>query len=144
MLIDNMQTTPSAQTQTPAQPRPHAVPTVPQPQPLRPVPQPSISHPKPPKMPILRAHTVQIKILENHQNGKDTHLRGLQIFALDNDKVREEERVKPRVTKVQKPRSGSDKWEMVGDQKPLGGERGQMGLMRGLMRSEWDVEGSIR
>ncbi|KAF1914482.1 galactose-binding domain-like protein, partial [Ampelomyces quisqualis] len=23
---------------------------------------------------------VQIKILENHQNGKDTHLRGLQIF----------------------------------------------------------------
>ncbi|KAF2849199.1 galactose-binding like protein, partial [Plenodomus tracheiphilus IPT5] len=35
---------------------------------------------KPPKTPILRAHLVQIKILENHQNGKDTHLRGLQIF----------------------------------------------------------------
>ncbi|KAH7389777.1 anaphase-promoting complex, subunit 10/DOC domain-containing protein, partial [Pyrenochaeta sp. MPI-SDFR-AT-0127] len=31
-------------------------------------------------MPVLRAHLVQIKILENHQNGKDTHLRGLQIF----------------------------------------------------------------
>jgi anaphase-promoting complex subunit 10 len=44
-------------------------------------------HPRPrqrerrPKMPVLRAHLVQIKILENHQNGKDTHLRGLQIFA---------------------------------------------------------------
>ncbi|KAH8728243.1 anaphase-promoting complex, subunit 10-domain-containing protein [Phaeosphaeriaceae sp. PMI808] len=32
-----------------------------------------------PRMPVLRAHLVQIKILENHQNGKDTHLRGLQI-----------------------------------------------------------------
>ncbi|KAH7128817.1 anaphase-promoting complex, subunit 10/DOC domain-containing protein, partial [Dendryphion nanum] len=32
------------------------------------------------KFPVLRAHLVQVKILENHQNGKDTHLRGLQIF----------------------------------------------------------------
>jgi anaphase-promoting complex subunit 10 len=38
------------------------------------------------KLPVLRAHLVQIKILENHQNGKDTHLRGLQIFARDNDR----------------------------------------------------------
>ncbi|GME31681.1 Anaphase promoting complex subunit 10 [Neofusicoccum parvum] len=35
------------------------------------------------KLPILRAMLVQVKILENHQNGKDTHLRGLQIFAKD-------------------------------------------------------------
>ncbi|KAF2492428.1 galactose-binding like protein, partial [Lophium mytilinum] len=32
------------------------------------------------RLPELRAHLVQVKILENHQNGKDTHLRGLQIF----------------------------------------------------------------
>ncbi|KAF1927168.1 galactose-binding like protein [Didymella exigua CBS 183.55] len=38
-----------------------------------------------PKMPVLRAHLVQIKILENHQNGKDTHLRGLQIFAKNDE-----------------------------------------------------------
>lgn len=38
------------------------------------------------KMPVLRCHLVQIKILENHQNGKDTHLRGLQIFARADDK----------------------------------------------------------
>ncbi|KAF3041158.1 anaphase promoting complex subunit doc1 [Didymella heteroderae] len=38
-----------------------------------------------PKMPVLRAHLVQIKILENHQNGKDTHLRGLQIFARNDE-----------------------------------------------------------
>lgn len=38
---------------------------------------------KPPKLPLLRCHLIQVKILENHQNGKDTHLRGLQVFALD-------------------------------------------------------------
>lgn len=35
------------------------------------------------RMPLLRAMLVQVKIMENHQNGKDTHLRGLQIFARD-------------------------------------------------------------
>lgn len=33
--------------------------------------------------PVLRAFLVQVRIIENHQNGKDTHLRGLQIFAID-------------------------------------------------------------
>lgn len=37
----------------------------------------------------LRCFLVQIKILENHQNGKDTHLRGLQIFAKDEGASRE-------------------------------------------------------
>ncbi|KAI9838125.1 MAG: hypothetical protein M1819_006281 [Sarea resinae] len=32
---------------------------------------------------VLRAFLVQVKISENHQNGKDTHVRGLQIFARD-------------------------------------------------------------
>ncbi|KAH8819227.1 anaphase-promoting complex, subunit 10-domain-containing protein [Xylogone sp. PMI_703] len=31
----------------------------------------------------LRAFLVQIKIVENHQNGKDTHVRGLKIYAKD-------------------------------------------------------------
>ncbi|KAI9764782.1 MAG: anaphase promoting complex subunit doc1 [Geoglossum simile] len=30
---------------------------------------------------VLRAWLVQVKVSENHQNGKDTHVRGLQIFA---------------------------------------------------------------
>ena len=29
----------------------------------------------------LRAFIVQVRVLENHQNGKDTHVRGVQIFA---------------------------------------------------------------
>lgn len=31
----------------------------------------------------LRAFLVQVKVVENHQNGKDTHLRGLRIYARD-------------------------------------------------------------
>jgi anaphase-promoting complex subunit 10 len=26
---------------------------------------------------------VQVKVVENHQNGKDTHVRGLKIYARD-------------------------------------------------------------
>ncbi|KAK3613483.1 hypothetical protein LTR56_027862, partial [Elasticomyces elasticus] len=35
------------------------------------------------KRPVLRAFLSQIRILENHQNGKDTHLRGVRVFARD-------------------------------------------------------------
>lgn len=35
------------------------------------------------KRPVLRAFVVHVRILENHQNGKDTHLRAVQIFARD-------------------------------------------------------------
>lgn len=31
----------------------------------------------------LRVHVVQIRVMENHQNGKDTHVRGVQLFARD-------------------------------------------------------------
>lgn len=34
-------------------------------------------------LPVLRCMLLQVRICENHQNGKDTHLRGLQIFAKD-------------------------------------------------------------
>jgi anaphase-promoting complex subunit 10 len=35
------------------------------------------------KRPVLRAFLIQVRILENHQNGKDTHLRAVQLFARD-------------------------------------------------------------
>jgi anaphase-promoting complex subunit 10 len=35
------------------------------------------------KRPVLRAFVVQVRILENHQNGKDTHLRAVHVFARD-------------------------------------------------------------
>lgn len=37
--------------------------------------------------PTLRCFLLQLRILENHQNGKDTHLRGMQIFARDESYV---------------------------------------------------------
>lgn len=32
---------------------------------------------------VLRCMCLQVRVLENHQNGKDTHIRGVQIFARD-------------------------------------------------------------
>jgi anaphase-promoting complex subunit 10 len=32
---------------------------------------------------ILKAMVVQVRICENHQNGKDTHVRGFQVYARD-------------------------------------------------------------
>ncbi|KAL8841280.1 MAG: hypothetical protein Q9176_003373 [Flavoplaca citrina] len=41
----------------------------------------------------LRCFLVQVRVLENHQNGKDTHVRGVQIFARDErvPQIREDE-----------------------------------------------------
>lgn len=33
----------------------------------------------------LVSYVLQMQILENHQNGKDTHLRGFKIYAFDAD-----------------------------------------------------------
>ena len=31
----------------------------------------------------VRARVLQVRVSENHQNGKDTHVRGIQVFAKD-------------------------------------------------------------
>lgn len=38
---------------------------------------------------VLKAMVVQVRICENHQNGKDTHVRGFQVFARDHSSVGE-------------------------------------------------------
>lgn len=61
----------------------------------------------------LRCFLVQVRIVENHQNGKDTHVRGLKVFARD-DRVRggfggmmgEGKRGKRGVEKVEKVEGG--------------------------------------
>ena len=35
------------------------------------------------KRPVLKAFLLHVRVLENHQNGKDTHLRGVRIFVKD-------------------------------------------------------------
>lgn len=37
---------------------------------------------------VLKAMVIQMKIIENHQNGKDTHVRGFQVYARDDDRRR--------------------------------------------------------
>ena len=37
---------------------------------------------------VLKAMVIQMRVLENHQNGKDTHVRGLQVFACDDQRRR--------------------------------------------------------
>ena len=37
---------------------------------------------------VLKAMVIQMRIIENHQNGKDTHVRGFQVYAKDEDKRR--------------------------------------------------------
>lgn len=32
---------------------------------------------------VLKCMVVQVRVCENHQNGKDTHVRGVQIYARD-------------------------------------------------------------
>lgn len=32
---------------------------------------------------VLKAMVLQMRVMENHQNGKDTHVRGFQVFACD-------------------------------------------------------------
>ncbi|KAL4809257.1 galactose-binding domain-like protein [Aspergillus unguis] len=37
---------------------------------------------------VLKAMVIQMRVMENHQNGKDTHVRGFQVFAKDDDRRR--------------------------------------------------------
>ncbi|KAL3481977.1 galactose-binding domain-like protein [Aspergillus californicus] len=37
---------------------------------------------------VLKAMVIQMRVIENHQNGKDTHVRGFQVFARDEDRRR--------------------------------------------------------
>lgn len=95
-----------------------------------------------PKMPVLRAHLVQIKILENHQNGKDTHLRGLQIFARNDEELSREP-----VRGVAPMEEGLDVGEGVkggGKKRERGPRKVERLELGGASRSAWDAEPSIR
>lgn len=50
---------------------------------------------------VLRAMIVQVRITENHQNGKDTHVRGFQVFAKDESSAKDMR----KLVKRSKPRS---------------------------------------
>ncbi|KAJ5614612.1 hypothetical protein N7528_008266 [Penicillium herquei] len=37
---------------------------------------------------VLKAMVIQMRIMENHQNGKDTHVRGFQVFSCDDNRAK--------------------------------------------------------
>jgi anaphase-promoting complex subunit 10 len=45
---------------------------------------------------------VQVQICEDYQNGKDTHVRGFQVFARDESGGRESRRIVKRSKKAEK------------------------------------------
>ena len=45
---------------------------------------------------VLKAMVVQVRICENHQNGKDTHVRGFQVFARDENSGKDGRRMVKR------------------------------------------------
>lgn len=134
---------------TPTAPTLQGNPNLPRPHPRTPFtpltsnasPQQPATRSKKPKTPVLRCHLVQIKILENHQNGKDTHLRGLQIFAKDKEKGG---RAKRKTMATVEPKTGGEM--IVGAGKGVSGKG--LGMerkpVRGLTQSDWMAEPSIR
>jgi anaphase-promoting complex subunit 10 len=109
------------------------------PNPASPRPLPSTRE-RAPKMPVLRAHLVQIKILENHQNGKDTHLRGLQIFARNDEEVGRSDGMRAAANGLgaKAVTGGMDLVKREKKARKVREERYELG------RSAWDVDGDIR
>ncbi len=67
---------------------------------------------------VLKAMVVQVRICENHQNGKDTHVRGFQVFARDDSGGKEGRKVVKRAKRVDTPNDVDveDEVEVVGIQ----------------------------
>lgn len=57
---------------------------------------------------VLKAMVVQVRICENHQNGKDTHMRGFQVFARDDTGAKEMRKVVKKSIHKPKAVSNSD------------------------------------
>ncbi|KAI4274149.1 MAG: hypothetical protein LQ337_004143 [Flavoplaca oasis] len=91
----------------------------------------------------LRCFLVQVRVLENHQNGKDTHVRGVQIFARDErvPQIREDE---------SKHESDGSGMEMEEDQAPRkrGGSKGRslfdLKGLGGLDEPDWMKDPVVR
>lgn len=64
----------------------------------------------------LKAMVLQMRICENHQNGKDTHVRGFQVFAHDDDRRRVHTASRSRRQSMRKSLQGSrEKKEQDGE-----------------------------
>ncbi|MCJ1327832.1 Anaphase-promoting complex subunit 10 [Thelotrema lepadinum] len=91
---------------------------------------------------VLRCMCVQIRIMENHQNGKDTHVRGVQLFARDERVKRRKRRGVPSAQAERGRGAGSGDVEeaMAVAEEEAREDEGMMGLME----ADWMGEPEIR
>ncbi|KAL8778660.1 MAG: hypothetical protein Q9213_007308 [Squamulea squamosa] len=92
----------------------------------------------------LRCFLVEVRVLENHQNGKDTHVRGVQIFARD-------ERVPRSRDDGSEDESESSEMEATEEKKSPGKKSGGKGKslfdlrgLGGLDEPEWMKDPVVR
>lgn len=85
------------------------------------------------RRPVLRAFLVQVKILDNHQNGKDTHLRAVQLFARD---------------ETQQPRKTSSKQALTSRTRTLNSASGRAAMKyvepNNIKMASWMMEPDLR
>ena len=77
---------------------------------------------------VLKAMVVQVRICENHQNGKDTHVRGFQVFARDESGGKEGRRTIQRGKR---------------DETPVDDEEAEVEV-EGIQEADWMGEPELR
>ena len=85
----------------------------------------------------LRAFLVQVRVVENHQNGKDTHVRGLKIYAKD-ERVKGGISEKEALTTLQEIGSKKAAKKKADEKAPAGGDSGW------LVEEDWMGEPELR
>ena len=69
---------------------------------------------------VLKCMVIQVRICENHQNGKDTHVRGFQVFARDENtgkgsrKIIKKGIIRSKTDDASHGRAGDDEEEILG------------------------------
>lgn len=91
---------------------------------------------------VLKAMVIQMRIIENHQNGKDTHVRGFQVFARDDDRRRMG--TAPSASADGRARRQSVRKSMGKDGERSGGEDEENNRVIGLEEPDWMGEPVIR
>lgn len=91
---------------------------------------------------VLKAMVLQMRIIENHQNGKDTHVRGFQVFARDDDRRRVG--TAPSASADGRIRRQSVRKSFAKDGERPGAEDGEGRRVTGLEEPDWMGEPVIR
>lgn len=92
---------------------------------------------------VLKAMVIQMKICENHQNGKDTHVRGFQVFAQD-DRIQGAGTRKEGTRKFSHDRVRGDGHTQKGSESEDSTEEEAEYRVFGMAEPDWMVEPEIR